>query len=352
MPMKPKQVKLLDLVPAEMIENLVVESCNITTSSKSSYEVLSSKILSPNENQVSTRYGTGPLSYKGFSNEAGTLIAAESESPDKTNYLVRAVGKQALKKLEGVVSNHSSSLTDCKVSNSQAIAGLEIPNGIDAGTLISNAMQNQQNLGKKRLKVAMTPSGIFEIGTRISNKHIQVSLSRKEGTPSRSCLCVTSVVKETKSNFFPTLDKQNLILSDIHALSIREAFEALNDCDLKLSMIDFIKKTFSLPSKDKLKAKKINNLPSKVKYLQSALNASIKYLEDAELKDSARIVMISYLNQLSNKGFSTVDALTSISNIGDSTTGDVSLQGVEPAAAEKKKRRSTGKASKGEGGGE
>ena len=225
-------------------------------------------------------------------------------------------------------------------------------------------MQNQQNLGKKRLKVAMTPSGIFEIGTRSSNKHIQVSLSRKEGTPSRSCLCVTSVVKETKSNFFPTLDKQNLSLSDIHALSIREAFEALNDCDLKLLMIDFIKKTFSLPSKDKLKAKKINNLPSKVKYLQSALNASIQYLEDAELKDSARIVIISYLNQLSNKGFSTVDALTSISNIGVPASireGDVSLslllrskeskeEGVEPAAADKKKRRSTGKASKGEGG--
>jgi hypothetical protein len=53
---------------------------------------------------------------------------------------------------------------------------------------------------------------------------------------------------------------------------------------------------------------------------------------------------------LSNKGFSTVDALTSISNIGVPSTGDAILQGVEPAAAEKKKRRSTGKASKGEGG--
>ena len=50
--MKPKQVKLLDLVPAEMIENLVVESCNITTSSKSSYEILASKTLSPKKSSL------------------------------------------------------------------------------------------------------------------------------------------------------------------------------------------------------------------------------------------------------------------------------------------------------------
>nr|YP_009364047.1 hypothetical protein [Pediastrum duplex]YP_009364105.1 hypothetical protein [Pediastrum duplex]AQU64444.1 hypothetical protein [Pediastrum duplex]ARK36698.1 hypothetical protein [Pediastrum duplex] len=100
------------------------------------------------------------------------------------------------------------------------------------------------------------------------------------------------------------MDKHNLDLGDIHLLSLREAFNSLNDCQLKDLVINFIKQEYSLPTKEKMKGKsKDETLLPKAKYLQSAFKCGIKYLEDQELTVQTQSVVNKFLTTLAFRGW-------------------------------------------------
>ena len=156
---------------------------------------------------------------------------------------------------------------------------------------------------RSKNKISVTPDNIFEIGAKTSSKHIQIGVAKTQSSPSKPCLSITSFVKESTVKFCSTLTTNNLDVTDIHPLVIRDIFEQLNDCDLKSIVLSFVKQTFSLPSKQKLKGKKVSVLPSKVKYLKSAVTSSLNYLDDPQLKEATSLVIKEYLASLSTKGF-------------------------------------------------
>lgn len=302
MPKKSKPLKVMNLVPIEMLDNLVVESLNLTTSSEETYKIVSSDLSSSSELSIDSTYGSGPLAYTGKSNQSQTLFTLESQALSNKSYLVRGIGNEACAVLKVLVDKSKDQLTDLKISSSQAIGAIDLTTGINVSTLIQDASQSQQTL-RSQNKISVTPDNIFEIGTKTSSKFIQIAVAKTKSSPSKPCLSITTRVKESSVKFCTKLSTHNLDVTDIHPLVLRDIFEQLNDCDLKNIVLSFIKQTFSLPSKDKLKAKKVIVLPSKVKYFQSAVMSSLKYLDDETLKEATSLVIKEYLASLSAKGF-------------------------------------------------
>jgi hypothetical protein len=176
---------------------------------------------------------------------------------------------------------------------------------VDSKTLIESAIANKKNAASKKLKVAVNAKGILEIGNSTSQRFVQIAVSNRKSDPKKACLSVCSIVKEGMPKFFPLMKEQGLGLEHIHCLCIRTVASQLEDCDLKKILIDFIKKEYNLPTSEKLKIKKnVPVLPSKLKYLSGALNASLKYLEDDSLKEPLKLMIQEYLNTLSDRGFS------------------------------------------------
>nr|YP_009491981.1 hypothetical protein [Pediastrum angulosum]YP_009492024.1 hypothetical protein [Pediastrum angulosum]AWI68123.1 hypothetical protein [Pediastrum angulosum]AWI68124.1 hypothetical protein [Pediastrum angulosum] len=320
---RPSQVKIVNPLPNEMKDHLIIHSCNVTTPSKKNHEVLASKVLEPNEPTIPASYGSGPLSFKGSSNADGTIIIAQNSSASSPSYLVRVEGTKAFDKLEKAISKNLSNLSESKISNSQAIFGVEIPNGIDTENLIAHAMESQQSSTQKRMKVSLTAKGTLEIGSKNSTKSVQVGLVRDLSTPPKKCLCILSITKETNPQWLINMQSSNLDLSDIHVLNIRNSAECLNDCNLKDIMLSAMKKEFSLPPKEKINSKKAGALPSKLKFLNSAFNSSFNYLDNPELKDLVKALIESYLEQLKAKGFA---MSSSSSTATEQTTSELGIE--------------------------
>nr|YP_009364046.1 hypothetical protein [Pediastrum duplex]YP_009364106.1 hypothetical protein [Pediastrum duplex]AQU64460.1 hypothetical protein [Pediastrum duplex]ARK36697.1 hypothetical protein [Pediastrum duplex] len=107
---KKKIIKLLDVVPKEKLNMLSVEVVNLTTDSKTTFEMVNSKLMPPKEELVDIKYGTGPLSYEGKGDSDGTMIGAASKNG--SSYLIRCVGVKAYEKLNKIVTKESSQLSE------------------------------------------------------------------------------------------------------------------------------------------------------------------------------------------------------------------------------------------------
>jgi hypothetical protein len=295
-------IKLLDVVPKEKLSKLTVEVVNLTTESKTTFETVNSKFMPPKDELVALKYGTGPLSYEGQGDFDATMLGATSKTG--SSYLIRSVGSKAYDKLNKIVTQNSSQLPDLKISSSQAVGGLLLPSGVDAEQLIPKAVLSQQNLGSKRTKVSVSSDGVFQIGSNTSTKCFKIAVAKDDASPSNNCLSIYSSVKETENKHIQQMDKLNLDLGDIHLLSLRSAFESLNDCQLKELILRFIKQEYSLPAKDKMKEKPSSEaLLPKAKYLESALKSGIKYLEDQELSVQSQSVVNKFLTTLAFFGW-------------------------------------------------
>lgn len=144
---------------------------NLTTDSKTTFDMVNSKLMPPKEELVDIKYGTGPLSYEGKGDSDSTMIGAPSK--DGSSYLIRCVGVKAYEKLNKIVAKESSQLSDLKISSSQAVGGFKLPSEVDIAQLIPKAISSQQNLGSKRTKVSVSSDGVFQIGTKTSTNQIE-----------------------------------------------------------------------------------------------------------------------------------------------------------------------------------
>lgn len=210
--------------------------------------------------------------------------------------MIKVQGTEDCKKFNTVLQGMTSTLGDLRVSTTEGLGGISLEDGVNPKDLIASAIESQKDLSLKKLKVSLTSKGYFQIGSSTATKHILIG-EAIDSTTKEKCLCIISKVKETSPKFIGLLNERNLGLEDIHALSIRECFNKLKDCKLKTIVLSYIKQAFTIPTQDSLKVKK-DSVPTKIKYLQSSLNSTFKYLNDESLKTSTNEVVNEFLVKL------------------------------------------------------
>jgi len=230
MPKKAK-IKLQEVIKRDNLGSISTVSINLTTDKKSNYEIVSSKFMPAQETLAKVKYGTGPLAYEGYGDSEHTMLSAASK--DGENYLIRAVGDKAVAKLSKIVGSESAQLEQLKISNAQGLGGILVPTGINAEDLIPKAIQSQQNLASKRIKVSVSADGVFMIGTKSSTKSFEIGLAKDDSSQARPCLSILSNIRETKGSYVNLMAAHNVELTDVHVLALRDAVQGLNDCQLK-----------------------------------------------------------------------------------------------------------------------
>lgn len=297
MPIKIRKSRIVDSVSDSLLNVFELRSCTLTMSDKDIFKLVSGKYVL-NEPISEMKYGTGVLAYTGQGLDNGSMFVGQATSrSNSTLYLIRAETNQYCVKLNSVVRAETAKLAAIRMSVSEGLGGIRIPDNVNPDVLLQKAINKQSQLKSKRLKVSLTSQGFFEIGSPSSTKFIQVALVHQASDPNKQCLCIVSRVRESSPKFMGMLDNRNLGLEDIHALSIRDSFEALIDCELKKLVLDYVKCMFQVPTKEALKPKKIIQSP-KVRYIQSAFASSLEYLNNPALKEDIQTSINAYLDQL------------------------------------------------------
>lgn len=279
MPIKRKNAKMMKIVPSDVMGTMKTMSVNLTTSDKSEYDLICSQFLplfdaKTSENLTTTAtYGSGNLAYEGKSDSKDSIFVGESKNGKQ--YMVRATAAESIRQLNEVVRELSPSLCKTKISLSESVMGIPITDDINVAECLSESLKAQQNR-KSRVSVSTSALGYFVIGSPSSATNIQIGLSKDSKESGKPCLCVVSKVKETKPKFIGLMKSQNMDLSDIHSLCLRESTKTLNYCALKELLEMFVKQTFDLPSQKSLK--EMNRSEStKIRYFRGAFKSAVSY---------------------------------------------------------------------------
>jgi hypothetical protein len=289
-------------VSPNSLGEFLVQTCNLTTLDKKIYDIVSEQYLPSSERNNTYFYGQGTLKYSGFSNSVETKVIGSMKmiSSGNSSYLVRSESPSSFNQLNQIVKSNSALLLDLKISKTEALGFVEIPNGIDIDSLLSDSIKTDRSTVKKRYKPSVGDN-TFTIGSK-SSKLLIIQIAKIQGTGSKKyCLSLYSKVAETaKPSFMKKLAQYGLGLEDIHALTIRNLISSIVDCDLKMFINDFISKRFYLPSDATLatKVKKSEYKSAKVRYLASAFGASFKYLEDPQHSEEAINLLQDYLPKI------------------------------------------------------
>lgn len=289
-----KVPKLRKTLSSSEVNKVTLESVNITLTETSTYDVVKTSLLPKDVPTTEKKYGAGQVQYTCSTNGASTILCGKRDGSD--TFMVRAVGEQAVKKLGSLLQESSEKFASCKVSNSVATMGIPLTSSNSTAQLIEDAVLAQKGrLGRTRFSVLS--DGTLAVGSANSTKYIQICEVKDTAKPPQKCLSVQCQVKETSAKFITSMHSRGLTVLDMHGIIMRDVFTALNDCQLKEVLMDFIAKNFSLPSKESLKQAKGKEL-SKIKYVRSALTSSLKYMTDPVLKDATGKLFEEFIPQM------------------------------------------------------
>lgn len=294
---KKQKFKMLDVIDSQFINNIQIQNINLTTSSKTTFDLLKSLYISADEETQKVKYGTGPLAFEGEGTKDQSKICAVLNNQNKTTYLIRAASQNSFDLLNNIVRNNSKNLHDCKITTSEAILGI----GIETSylNLFLDTLEKNKGVQNKKLQISLTKDSIFMIGSASSLKFFQIGLINTSNKNEKG-LCILSKIKEVEPKFLKLLDSSNLSLEDFHLIGLRESLNCFEDCELKQILLNFIKSNFSLPSLQKLKTKTRVENP-KIRYIRNALKACLKYLENETLATELQPVISEFQEKLKIK---------------------------------------------------